>query len=112
MTALRWSAKRTIDVLGAAGGLIVLAPVLLSIALAVRCSLGSPVLFRQLRAGRHGVRFELLKFRTMTDARDAVGELLPDAQRLTRLGSTRARRGQLVGALGRSSGSAPSVISS
>jgi sugar transferase EpsL len=87
MTALRWSAKRTIDVLGAAGGLIVLAPVLLSIALAVRCSLGSPVLFRQLRAGRHGVRFELLKFRTMTEARDAAGELLPDAQRLTRLGS-------------------------
>lgn len=87
MTALHWSAKRALDVLGATGGLIVLAPVLLSIALAVRRSLGSPVLFRQIRAGRHGDRFELLKFRTMSEARDAAGQLLPDEQRLTRLGS-------------------------
>ena len=86
MTALRRSAKRTIDVLGAAGGLIALAPVLLLIALAVRRSLGSPVLFRQIRAGRHGDPFELLKFRTMTEARDAAGQPLPDERRLTRLG--------------------------
>ena len=73
--------------LGAAGGLIALAPVLLLVALAVRHWLGAPVLFRQVRAGRHGHPFELLKFRTMTDARDAAGELLPDAERLTRFGS-------------------------
>jgi sugar transferase EpsL len=87
MTALRWSAKRAVDVLGAAGGLLALAPVLLLIAFAVRRSLGSPVLFRQVRAGRHGRPFELLKFRTMSEARDAAGQLLPDGQRLTRLGS-------------------------
>jgi sugar transferase EpsL len=87
MTAPRWAAKRVIDLLGAGAGLIALAPVLLLIALAVRRSLGSPVLFRQVRSGRHGQPFELLKFRTMTPARDAAGELLPDAQRLTRLGS-------------------------
>jgi sugar transferase EpsL len=87
MTALRRSAKRVIDVLGAAGGLIALAPVLLVLALAVRRSLGSPVLFRQVRAGRHGRPFALLKFRTMTEARDAAGQPLPDEQRLTGLGN-------------------------
>jgi lipopolysaccharide/colanic/teichoic acid biosynthesis glycosyltransferase len=87
MTALQQSAKRAIDVLGAAAGLIALMPVLLLVALAVRLFLGSPVLFRQIRAGRHGQPFELLKFRTMTDARDAAGELLPDAERLTGFGS-------------------------
>jgi len=87
MTALRRSAKRAIDLLGAAAGLIALAPVLLLIGLAVRLFLGSPVLFRQIRAGWHGKPFELLKFRTMTDARDEAGELLPDEARLTRFGS-------------------------
>jgi lipopolysaccharide/colanic/teichoic acid biosynthesis glycosyltransferase len=79
--------KRAFDLLGAAAGLIALAPVLLLIALAVRLLLGSPVLFQQIRAGRRGQPFELLKFRTMTDARDAAGELLPDAERLTEFGS-------------------------
>jgi sugar transferase EpsL len=87
MTTLRRSAKRVIDVLGAAGGLLALAPVLLLIALAVRRSLGSPLLFRQVRPGRHARPFELLKFRTMTEARDAAGQPLPDEQRLTRLGN-------------------------
>jgi lipopolysaccharide/colanic/teichoic acid biosynthesis glycosyltransferase len=86
MSALREPAKRAIDVLGAAGGLLALAPLLLLIGLAVRRSLGSPVLFRQVRAGRHGRPFELLKFRSMTEARDAAGVLLADGQRLTRLG--------------------------
>jgi lipopolysaccharide/colanic/teichoic acid biosynthesis glycosyltransferase len=86
MTALREPAKRALDVLGAAGGLLALAPLLLLIGLAVRRSLGSPVLFRQVRAGRHGRSFQLLKFRSMTEARDAAGALLPDGQRLTRLG--------------------------
>ena len=57
-----------------------------AVALAVRMRMGSPVLFRQIRAGLYGQPFELLKFRSMTDARDAEGRLLPDAQRLTPFG--------------------------
>jgi sugar transferase EpsL len=86
MSALHSPAKRAIDVLGATLGLAVLGPFLLLIALAVRRSLGAPVLFRQVRAGLHGRPFELLKFRTMTDVRDAAGALRPDGERLTRLG--------------------------
>jgi lipopolysaccharide/colanic/teichoic acid biosynthesis glycosyltransferase len=86
LSALHSPAKRAIDVLGAALSLAALGPALLLIALAVRCSLGAPVLFRQVRAGLHGRPFELLKFRTMTDARDAAGALRPDGERLTRLG--------------------------
>jgi lipopolysaccharide/colanic/teichoic acid biosynthesis glycosyltransferase len=86
MTALRQTLKRAIDLLGAAAGLIALAPVLLLTALAVWLRLGAPVLFRQVRAGRGGQPFDMLKFRTMTDARDAAGELLPDAERLTGFG--------------------------
>ena len=59
---------------------------LLGMALVVRCKLGSPIFFRQKRVGRRNEIFELLKFRTMSDARDATGQLLPDAQRLTPLG--------------------------
>lgn len=56
------------------------------VALLVRWKLGSPVLFTQPRVGQHGRVFRLRKFRTMTDARDAEGRLLPDAQRITALG--------------------------
>lgn len=80
------SIKRAVDVVGALGALLLLAPLIAVIALAVRLALGSPVLFRQRRAGLDGEPFELLKFRTMTDARDATGALLPDAARLTRFG--------------------------
>jgi lipopolysaccharide/colanic/teichoic acid biosynthesis glycosyltransferase len=52
----------------------------------VRIKLGSPVFFRQVRPGLHGRPFELIKFRTMTDARDAEGRLLADAQRITKFG--------------------------
>jgi lipopolysaccharide/colanic/teichoic acid biosynthesis glycosyltransferase len=52
----------------------------------VRSKLGSPVFFRQTRPGLYGRPFEMVKFRTMTDARGADGELLPDAERLTSLG--------------------------
>jgi sugar transferase EpsL len=62
------------------------APILLLMAVAVRVGLGKPVLFRQLRPGLAGRPFMLLKFRTMTDARDEAGELLPDDQRMTPLG--------------------------
>ncbi len=61
-------------------------PVLILVACLVRLKLGSPVLFRQKRPGMNGRVFEVLKFRTMTDARDSQGLLLPDAQRLTSFG--------------------------
>ena len=78
--------KRALDVIGAAVGLVLLSPLLLAIAVAVRLAHGSPVLFRQRRPGRFGAPFELCKFRTMTDRRGPDGELLADAERLTRLG--------------------------
>jgi lipopolysaccharide/colanic/teichoic acid biosynthesis glycosyltransferase len=74
--------KRTFDVLAAAGMLIVLAPLILLLAVLTRLSIGSPVLFRQQRPGLRGRPFDIVKFRTMTNARGADGELLPDADRL------------------------------
>jgi lipopolysaccharide/colanic/teichoic acid biosynthesis glycosyltransferase len=78
--------KRACDVIGSVLGLLVLAPVLLAVAAIVRLGLGRGVLFRQVRAGRHDLPFTVVKFRTMTDDRDAGGNLLPDKQRLTPLG--------------------------
>ena len=74
--------KRLMDVLLSVMALVLLAPVMLAVAIAVRLTLGSPVLFRQTRPGLHGTPFGLMKFRSMTDARDNVGDLLPDSQRL------------------------------
>jgi lipopolysaccharide/colanic/teichoic acid biosynthesis glycosyltransferase len=67
-------------------GLLLLAPVIILLSLLVRIKLGSPVLFRQTRPGKAGQSFQMAKFRTMTDARDAHGGLLPDADRLTGFG--------------------------
>lgn len=78
--------KRTMDVLGASVGLVLLSPVLLVLAVLVRTRLGPPVLFTQRRPGLDGQPFTLHKFRTMTEERDAEGHLLPDEQRLTRFG--------------------------
>jgi len=78
--------KRGFDAVAAGGGLVLLSPLLLLIALLVRINLGSPILFRQQRPGRHGRPFELMKFRSMTNERDSSGELLPEAERLTRFG--------------------------
>jgi lipopolysaccharide/colanic/teichoic acid biosynthesis glycosyltransferase len=78
--------KRLVDVVLALGVLLVLSPVLALVAVLVRARFGAPVLFRQLRPGRHGRPFTLLKFRTMVDARDAGGRPLPDADRLTPFG--------------------------
>ena len=78
--------KRFFDFSATAFGLLVLALPLLLLALLVRTKLGSPVFFRQTRPGLHGKPFEMVKFRTMTDARDAQGELLPDSERLPPLG--------------------------
>lgn len=78
--------KRFIDIIGAAAGLILLSPVICGCAIAVSRSMGRPVLFRQQRPGRGGRPFGMVKFRTMSDARDADGRLLPDGERLTRVG--------------------------
>jgi lipopolysaccharide/colanic/teichoic acid biosynthesis glycosyltransferase len=78
--------KRAFDFTAALFALLLLGPVMLAIALLVRLFLGKPVVFRQQRPGRYGMPFEMYKFRTMTDARDEKGGLLPDARRLTRLG--------------------------
>ncbi len=78
--------KPRLDVVLAVAALLLLFPFLLLIALFVWRNLGSPILFRQQRPGLHGKPFTLLKFRTMTDARDADGNLLPDEKRLTRFG--------------------------
>ena len=82
----RLAIKRAIDVTVAGAGLLVVAPVLAAGACAVRASMGSPVMFKQQRPGRYGRAFVIRKFRTMTDARDATGKLLPDAERLTAVG--------------------------
>jgi sugar transferase EpsL len=79
-------AKRIVDLAMSISALVLLSPVLLATACAVRIWLGSPVLFRQQRPGLHGRPFVLYKFRTMTDARDTCGSLLPDKDRLTKLG--------------------------
>jgi sugar transferase EpsL len=75
-----------LDVIVASMALMVLSPLLLMVALLVRLLLGKPILFRQERPGLDAIRFTLLKFRTMTDARGITEEMLPDSQRLTPLG--------------------------
>jgi lipopolysaccharide/colanic/teichoic acid biosynthesis glycosyltransferase len=78
--------KRMLDILFALSLIIVLSPLLLVIALVVRCSLGSPILYAQRRPGLNEEAFTMLKFRTMRDANDAYGNPLPDANRLTMIG--------------------------
>ena len=78
--------KRGLDLVIALGAMILCMPVYLVIALLVRLFLGSPVLFTQERPGLHGRIFKLYKFRSMSDARDAAGNLLPDEKRLTAFG--------------------------
>lgn len=79
--------KRGLDILISGIALLILSPVILVLAVLVRRKLGSPVIFHQERPGYHEKIFTLCKFRTMTDARDEKGELLPDSVRLTKFGS-------------------------
>ena len=79
-------AKRILDVIVSAIGLIVLSPVMLLLAIIIRIKMGGPAAFTQMRTGLKGKLFRIYKFRTMTNARDAVGALLPDDARLTPLG--------------------------
>jgi lipopolysaccharide/colanic/teichoic acid biosynthesis glycosyltransferase len=78
--------KRLVDVVLAALAVVVLAPLLLAIAVVLRMTLGSPILFRQARIGLNGRQFELVKFRTMVDAAGHDGQPLPDQDRLTSFG--------------------------
>lgn len=78
--------KRPLDMLLSGAALVVLAVPIMALAVVVRLSIGSPVFFRQPRVGRGGRIFTLVKFRSMRDARDATGQLLSDAERLTPLG--------------------------
>ena len=78
--------KRLIDFILSLIALIVLSPILLIVAILVRTKLGSPVIFKQERPGLNEKIFTLYKFRTMTDAKDEQGNLLPDEIRLTKFG--------------------------
>ena len=78
--------KRLFDLTAASAALVVLAPVYIVTAYKVKENLGSPVLFRQIRPGLHGVPFEMIKFRSMKDAIDNDGNPLPDSERLTDFG--------------------------
>ena len=78
--------KRFLDIVLSAGAIIVLSPVMAVTAVLVRVKLGSPVIFKQKRPGKEERIFEMYKFRSMTDARDENGELLPDDVRLTSFG--------------------------
>ena len=79
--------KRVLEFIIALIGLILASPILLIVAILVRIKLGSPIIFRQQRVGLNGEIFEMVKFRTMKDAYDAEGNLLPDEERLTAFGS-------------------------
>ena len=78
--------KRPVDILCALAAILVFSWLYIIVAVLVRVKLGSPVIFKQERPGKDGKIFTLYKFRTMTDARDEDGNLLPDDIRLTRFG--------------------------
>ncbi len=78
--------KRILDCFLSTIALIIFSPVLFVVAVLVRVKLGKPVLFSQERPGKNEKLFKIYKFRTMTDKRDQKGELLPDAERLTKFG--------------------------
>ena len=78
--------KRLLDIIIASIALILLSPLYAFVAYKVKKNLGSPVLFHQVRPGLHGKPFEMIKFRTMKDAVDEQGNLLPDSERLTPFG--------------------------
>ena len=80
--------KRILDVLLSGTGIVLLSPVYLVLWVLVRSKLGTPVLFKQDRPGKNEKIFKLYKFRTMTDAIDENGNLLPDEVRLTSFGKT------------------------
>lgn len=78
--------KRPLDFLLSLIAIIILSPLLLGVAILVKVKLGGPIIFKQMRPGLNEKTFTLYKFRTMTDEKDANGELLPDENRLTQFG--------------------------
>jgi len=78
--------KRVFDIIGAMVGLVSLSPVIALIAWRIRRKLGAPVLFRQVRPGKNGKPFRMVKFRTMLDESDSTGNPLPDSERMTPFG--------------------------
>lgn len=78
--------KRLLDIIISLVALIVLSPVMLIVSILVRVKLGSPIIFKQQRPGKNEKIFKLYKFRSMSDKKDANGELLPDKERLTKFG--------------------------
>ncbi len=78
--------KRLFDFITAFFGLILISPLLLLLAMLIRLKLGSPILFSQIRPGKNAKPFRMVKFRSMTDERNASGHLLPDSIRLTQFG--------------------------
>jgi lipopolysaccharide/colanic/teichoic acid biosynthesis glycosyltransferase len=78
--------KRAFDIVASASALIAIFPLMLAIGFLLRCTIGSPILWRQTRPGLGGKPFLILKFRTMSNETDAHGSLLPDALRLGRIG--------------------------
>ena len=78
--------KRILDIILSFLALVILSPLLILTAFLIRIKLGAPVFFKQLRPGKNEKIFDILKFRTMTDAKDENGNLLPDEIRLTRFG--------------------------
>lgn len=79
--------KRAFDIIFSSIGLLLCLPIFLLISFCVFRALGLPIFFRQIRPGKDGKLFQMVKFRTMKEALDADGVLLPDTQRLTAFGS-------------------------
>ena len=78
--------KRPMDFAAAVILIVLSSPILAIVGAIVRIAIGSPVMFTQMRPGLNGKQFKMLKFRTMTNAKDSYGELLPDEERTTRVG--------------------------
>ena len=78
--------KRLFDLIIASLAALILSPIMLLVSVSVAVDLGFPILFRQKRPGYHGEIFTIYKFRTMKDNKDSQGNLLPDANRLSKLG--------------------------
>lgn len=78
--------KRVIDFTFTLIGFVFISPIFLLLCILVRIKLGSPIFFKQKRCGKDEKTFEMIKFRTMTDARDEHGDLLPDTERFTKFG--------------------------
>jgi sugar transferase EpsL len=84
---VKYILKRIFDFSAALIGLLLLSPLMLVIAFLILLTMGPPIIFRQARPGLNGKLFTMYKFRTMTDAKDERGNMLPDEKRLTPLGN-------------------------